>query len=73
MAKTLENANQVLNGQDLRAVDRVFDRQGQLLADVGATCERVPVDSLDWLIRYGHVVMVVPVETAVVTEAEAAQ
>jgi hypothetical protein len=49
-----------LQGKDYCAVRRLSDRDNVTLADVGETCERVPVPSLAPLLASGHIELVVP-------------
>lgn len=44
-----------LRGDDFRAVRRLSDAHDVTLADVGETCERVPVASLAPLLASGHI------------------
>jgi hypothetical protein len=50
--------DEVLDGARLRAVHRLSDAADHTLAEVGATCERVPVDSLGPLLEAGHIELV---------------
>ena len=50
----------VLIGADYRAVRRLSNGADETLADVGETCEQVPVDSLPWLLAEGSIALVVP-------------
>ena len=49
-----------LQGTDYRAVRRLSDAHDVTLADVGETCERVPVKSLAPLLASGHIAPVDP-------------
>jgi hypothetical protein len=49
-----------LLGSDYCAVRRLSDPDDKTLADVGETCERVPVASLTPLLASGHIELVVP-------------
>ncbi len=49
-----------LNGADYVAQQRLSNGDDETLADVGETCERVPVESLPWLLEQG--VIAPPVE-----------
>lgn len=51
MAKTL-------NGADYRAMRRLSSKDNQTFAEVGETCERVPVESLPALVASGKIVPV---------------
>lgn len=42
-----------MNGTDFRARVELTNKAGQLLADVGQTCERVDPNSLPWLLAQG--------------------
>lgn len=44
-----------LNGADYVATETLYDVKGAVLAAAGGTCEKVPADSLSWLIRDGLV------------------
>ena len=43
-------------GSDYKATRRLTDRAGEVLANVGETCDRVPADSMGWLIEQRIVV-----------------
>jgi len=45
----------VADGKDYVAKVRLSDREDRTLAAIGETCERVPAESLEWLIADGHV------------------
>jgi len=47
-----------MNGQDYRAVRRLSTKADETLADVGETCERVPVESLPMLLASGKIARV---------------
>lgn len=42
-----------MNPADFVAVVRLTNRAGDVLAAAGASCERVPADSLGWLLEQG--------------------
>jgi hypothetical protein len=44
-----------MNGADYIATVRLSTKQDETLADEGFTCERVPAESLQWLIDQGHI------------------
>ncbi len=44
-----------LAGNDYRAVHRLSTKDDETLAEVGETCERVPVASLAPLLASGHI------------------
>ncbi len=44
-----------LNGADYLAQQRLSNGDDETLADVGETCERVPVESLPWLLEQGFI------------------
>lgn len=44
-----------LNGKDYLALRRLSTKDDQTLAEVGATCERVPVESLAALLASGKI------------------
>ena len=48
-----------LKGQDYRARRRLSDQDDHTLAEVGETCERVPVESLEPLLASGHIELAV--------------
>lgn len=54
----LSGAERVLTGKDYRATVRLSSKDNVTLADVGETCERVPVASWSWLIDQGLMVLV---------------
>jgi hypothetical protein len=69
----------VLNGKDFRARERLTSKAGDVLAEIGETCDRVPDSSLGWLERCGHIERVPrpsrrrelsPVETPAATPGE---
>lgn len=43
-----------MNGKDYVAVRELSTREG-LVAAVGERCDRVPVESLEWLLRCGRI------------------
>ena len=45
-----------MSGKDYVAQTRLTDRAGEVLAEVGETCERVPASSLLWLVDQGLVI-----------------
>lgn len=45
-----------MSGRDFVAVARISNLADDTLADVGETCERVPDQSLPWLLRDGLIV-----------------
>ena len=47
-----------MSGKDFIAVRRISTLEDDTLADVGATCERVPESDLGWLSEQGHIVPV---------------
>ena len=51
---------ELLKGKHYCAVRRLSDPDDKTLADVGETCERVPVQSLAPLLASGHIELVVP-------------
>lgn len=44
-----------MKGSDYVAVRRLTNREGEVLAMPGATCERVPESSLSWLLDRGWI------------------
>lgn len=50
---------ETLRGEDYRARRRLSDKDDRTLAEVGETCERVPVDSLSALLASGHIELAV--------------
>jgi len=44
-----------LKGKDYRALRRLSTAGDETLAEVGATCERVPTESLAALLASGHI------------------
>jgi hypothetical protein len=52
--------NAPLNGADYCAVRRLSNGDDETLADVGQTCEQVPVESLPWLLAEGSIELVIP-------------
>ena len=52
-------ADTILNGADYRAVRRLSTGEDETMADVGEPCERVPVESLPWLLAQGSIALVV--------------
>jgi hypothetical protein len=51
-----------LCGAAYRAVVRLTNKAGAVLADVGDTCEKVPALSLRWLLEQGLIVPVTPAQ-----------
>jgi hypothetical protein len=49
-----------LQGKDYRALRRLSDRDNVTLAEVGETCERVPVVSLAALLASGKIERAIP-------------
>ena len=47
--------NEELKGADFVALKRLTDKPGNVLAAVGETCERVPAESLGWLLEKGAI------------------
>ena len=45
-----------VNGGDYCATTRLTNRDGDVLAEVGQTCEKVPAESLGWLIDQNLIV-----------------
>lgn len=56
-----------MNGRDYIAVRRLSLRDDTTVADVGETCERVPVSSLPGLLASGKIV---PAPVATMTDEE---
>ena len=44
-----------MKGSDYVAVRRITNREGKVLAAVGHSCDRVPVDALGWLLEGGDI------------------
>lgn len=44
-----------MTGADFRALVRLSSKANDTLADVGKTCERVPAESLPWLLATGRI------------------
>ena len=44
-----------MKGADYMAVRRITNREGKVLAAVGATCENVPANALSWLLEGGDI------------------
>jgi hypothetical protein len=44
-----------LNGTDFVATRDLFDKPGKVLAKAGETCEKVPAQSLGWLLKDGWI------------------
>jgi len=55
-------------GAEYKATTRLTDREGAVLANIGDTCERVPADSMSWLIEQR---LVVPLSEAIDVPAPA--
>lgn len=52
----LSGGEQVMTGRDWRAAVRLTTKDRTVLAEAGASCERVPVGSWSWLIAQGLMV-----------------
>jgi hypothetical protein len=46
-----------VNGGDYAATTRLTNRDGDVLAEVGRTCEKVPAESLGWLIDQSLIIL----------------
>ena len=46
-----------INGGDYQATTRLTNRQGEVLAEIGQTCEQVPAESRGWLVAQGLIVL----------------
>lgn len=42
-----------MKGSDFVAVERLTNKAGEVLAAAGESCDRVPAESLGWLLRDG--------------------
>lgn len=51
-----------MNGADYVATTRLSTKKNVTLADVGERCDRVPAESLPWLIEQGLIVPMPPDE-----------
>ena len=50
----------LMTGKDYVAKTTIWNKEGEIVADIGQTCERVAPESLGWLLAGGHIGAVEP-------------